>query len=66
MDVFDENNVNLATQYRKCSHGKLNFGPAGDRTSNNLTRVSNIANGVVEVKVSTKCSGACDSGMREE
>uniref|UniRef100_A0A7S4QF87 Peptidase M11 gametolysin domain-containing protein n=1 Tax=Ditylum brightwellii TaxID=49249 RepID=A0A7S4QF87_9STRA len=66
IDVFDEGNTNLVTQYRRCSHDKLNFGRAGTRETNNPTRVTSIANGVVEVKVSTDCSGTCDGVMRND
>ena len=57
--------VNLASQYFACSHGKLDINPIGPRTSGN-SKVTNIANGVVEVTVSSACTSQCDGTLRNE
>ena len=57
--------VNLHSQYKACSHGKLDFQPAIPRSSGNA-KVTSIANGVVEVTVSTVCSSACNGQMRND
>lgn len=46
--------VNLSSQYSACSHGKLNFIKASDRSASNGDQISN---GVVTVTVSSKPSG---------
>jgi hypothetical protein len=55
--------VNLHSQMLACSHGKLDFQPAGARTSGNSARVTDIVNGVVEVTVSTTCKTDCWNNM---
>jgi hypothetical protein len=55
--------VNLHSQMLACSHGKLDFQPAGARTSGNSARVTEIVNGVVEVTVSTTCKTDCWNNM---
>ena len=57
--------VNLASQYFACSHGQLDIQPTAGRTSGDA-RVTNIANGVVEVTVSTACPTNCDGLLRNE
>ena len=57
--------VNLHSQYKACSHGKLDFQPATSRTSANA-KVTDIVDGVVEVTVSTVCSSTCDGNMRND
>jgi len=51
--------VNLASQYKACSHGKLNIIKAPDRTG----KSTSISNGVVTVTVSTT-TGEGDVAMR--
>jgi hypothetical protein len=52
--------VNMYSQYKACSHGKLEMLPAANRASSNGA-VSNIVNGVVEVTVNTNCATTpCD------
>ena len=62
--------VNLHSQYKACSHNKLNFVPstndAGSSNSNDAD-VTNIVNGIVEVTVNTDCSTTpCDGTMRND
>jgi hypothetical protein len=56
--------VNMNSQFKACSHGKLNMIPAANRASSNGA-VTNIVNGVVEVTVNTNCTTLpCDGVMR--
>jgi hypothetical protein len=62
--VFDDF-VNVATQYKACSHGKLNFIKASGRalTSNNGGGDTGISNGVTTVRVHMSTNKG-DSAMR--
>jgi hypothetical protein len=62
--VFDDF-VNVATQYKACSHGKLNFMKADDRalTGNNGGGDTRISNGVTTVRVRMSTNKG-DSAMR--
>ena len=48
--IFDDA-VNLATQYKACSHNKLNIIKPADRSSSNTAVASNIVNGVLTVNI---------------
>mmetsp|Transcript_35943 Transcript_35943/g.75671 ORF Transcript_35943/g.75671 Transcript_35943/m.75671 type:complete len:585 (+) Transcript_35943:327-2081(+) len=61
----DPDPVNLHSQFLACSHGKLDFQPTSDLASG-IAEVTNIANGVVDVTVSTVCSTTCDGQMRND
>jgi hypothetical protein len=52
-DVFLDSELNVATQYRACSHGKLNFTKADDRalTGNSGGGDTGISDGVTTVRV---------------
>jgi hypothetical protein len=62
--VFDDS-VNVATQYKACSHGKLNFKKASNRalTGNNGGGDTGISNGVTTVRVRMSTNRG-DSAMR--
>ena len=56
-----EDAVNLANQYKACSHDQLNIIKAADRTSTN-TAVSNIVGGIVTVTIN-QCSVSGSDGV---
>ena len=58
--------VNMNSQFKACSHGKLNMIPAANRASSN-SAVTNIVKGVVEVTVNTDCTTTpCNGQMRKD
>jgi hypothetical protein len=63
--IFDDA-VNLATQYKACSHDKLNIIKPPNRSSSNTAVASNIENGIVTVNINRCVTGADDSVMRNE
>ena len=63
--VFGTNGeaVTMVSQYKACSHNKLNFGPTGNRSGKNI----NIANGVVEVEIDLRTGAKSnDCAPRQE
>ncbi len=63
--IFDDA-VNLAKQYKACSHDKLNIIKPADRSSSNTAVASNIENGIVTVNINRCVTGSDDSVMRNE
>ena len=63
--IFDDA-VNLATQYKACSHDKLNIIKPPNRSSSNTAVASNIENGIVTVNINRCVTGADDVEMRNE
>jgi hypothetical protein len=59
--IFDADAVNLATQYKACSHNKLNIIKPQNRSSGGLS----ISNGVLTVTVNS-CNKAGDVTLRNE
>ena len=64
--IFDDA-VNLAKQYKACSHNKLNIIKPSDRTSGNTAIASDIVNGVMTVTIN-QCTTAesDDVNMRNQ
>ena len=64
--IFDDA-VNLAKQYKACSHGKLNIIKPPNRPSGNTAVVSDIVNGIVTVNINRCVTADADDGvMRNE
>ena len=57
-----EDAVNLANQYKACSHDQLNIIKAADRTSTN-TAVSNIVGGIVTVTINQCSVSECGANL---
>ena len=63
--IFDDP-VNLAKQYKACSHNKLNIIKPSNRSSSNTAIASDIVNGVMTVTVNQCATGSVDVNMRNE
>ena len=63
--IFDDA-VNLAKQYKACSHDKLNIIKPPNRSSSNTAIASDIVNGVMTVTVNQCATGSVDTTMRNE
>ena len=63
--IFDDA-VNLAKQYKACSHDKLNIIKPSNRYSSNTAIASNIVNGVMTVNINQCATGSVDVNMRNE
>lgn len=64
--IFDDA-VNLAKQYKACSHDQLNIIKPNNRSSNDTSKASSIINGVLTVNIN-QCvaTGSDDINMRNE
>jgi hypothetical protein len=64
--IFDDA-VNLAKQYKACSHDKLNIIKPANRASGNTAVASDIVNGIVTVNINRCVTADADDGvMRNE
>lgn len=64
--IFDDA-VNLAKQYKACSHDQLNIIKPADRSSGNTAVASDIINGIVTVTINRCVTTEADDGvMRNE